>query len=84
MSSEFVAKHGQWKNIAGPANEDENDAPNDQGDFDLVGETEDGQTKIGKHAGLADEGQRAHGLLHCNLGHWNKAEKINYIIINIQ
>ena len=72
MSPEFIAQGGEGKDVESPAEEDEDDAPDAEGGLEPQGEAEEREAEVREHARLADEGQRPHRLLHCNLGHWNK------------
>ena len=67
MLPELVDDGGEWEYVEGPAQQDEDDAPHDEGRLQLEGEAEEGQAKVGEHARLANEGDRTHGLLHGDL-----------------
>jgi hypothetical protein len=72
--SEFVDQSRQGKDVEGPADEAENNAPDDESNLQPMLETENCQSQVGKYAGLGNEGQRSHCLLHCDLSDGGQVE----------
>ena len=67
MLPELVAEHREGKYVESPPYQDEYDAPDDECRLPPQREAEEGQAEVGEDAGLRDEGDGSHGLLHGNL-----------------
>ena len=67
MLPEFVAENREGKYVEGPPDQDEYDAPDDERRLPPQRKAEEGQSEVGEHARLRDEGDGAHGLLHGDL-----------------